>query len=201
VTVRAVVLPATPLLVPGAAGAAIALGAVRDAVLEPLRRAAGPGTDASAPQRWGVLADGAQDRRGARRASLAAAGMADRWVPDLPGPPVGEPDSAVAGVAASIGLWAVGAAAGAPALAGVEVVELAGGADPDAVAAALDVLAAVDVLVVAATGPRGPGTAAGRVLAALADRGDWSGRTVEVPVDGPHLLATYAVTTWEGAAR
>jgi hypothetical protein len=191
VTVRAVVLPATPLLVPGAAGAADVLAELRAVVLDELGRAlhAAPATGA----RWAVLADGPSTRRGARRASLAAAGIADRWVPALPDAPDGATSAAVP---ASVALWAA-AAAGAPGHGPVEVVELADAASQGDVAGAVEALADVDVVVVAGAGQDGPGAGTARALDVLAGREGWVPRAVTVTVDGPHLLAGYAVTVWE----
>ena len=79
-TVRAVVLPGTALLVPGAAGAASVLGPVRDAALAALADlVAGPPGEAGASAVV-VVAPGAARARGAARASLAAAGVAGRWI-------------------------------------------------------------------------------------------------------------------------
>ncbi|PFG42815.1 hypothetical protein ATJ88_1487 [Isoptericola jiangsuensis] len=193
-TVRAVVLPATALLVPGAGGATGALQPLRDAVLAALAEAA-----TTTPRRWAVLADAAVTRRDARRASLAAAGVADRWVPALPPAPAG-PSDAVAGVAASVALWAVAAVAGPGALADTRVVETGPGASPADVVAAADVLVGADLLVVASPGPHGPAGPASAVLADLARRGGWSPRTATVRVDAPHLPPVYEVTSWSTPA-
>ncbi|WP_426311545.1 hypothetical protein [Cellulosimicrobium sp. E-16] len=124
-TVRAVVLPGTPLLVPGAAGDTTVLGDTRAAALAALGRlvdgvrpAQGDGT---APVV--VVAPGAAPTRGPARASLAAAGVADAWldttwaVATRPG----SRDCPVAGTAASVGLLAL---AGAGWTGPVDVVEL-----------------------------------------------------------------------------
>ncbi|MFE5340398.1 hypothetical protein ACFQ80_09245 [Isoptericola sp. NPDC056578] len=88
---RAVVLPGTSLLVPGAGGGADLLGDVRVVVAGALDRLvaasvalAPPGGDGDAP--LVVLAPvprGASGGFGRRRPSLAGAGIADRWVPDV----------------------------------------------------------------------------------------------------------------------
>lgn len=124
-TVRAVVLPGTPLLVPGAAGDTTLLDDTRAAALAALgrlvdgvRSAQGDGT---APVV--VVAPGAAPTRGPARASLAAAGVADAWldatwaVATRPG----ARDRPVAGTAASVGLLAL---AGAGWTGAVDVVEL-----------------------------------------------------------------------------
>ncbi|UKJ64510.1 hypothetical protein H1Q78_03485 [Cellulosimicrobium cellulans] len=128
-TVRAVVLPGTPLLVPGAAGDASVLDDTRAAVLAALGRlvdgARSGQEDGTAPVV--VVAPGAvpgaAPTRGPARASLAAAGVADAWldtawaVATRPG----TPDCPVAGAAASVGLLAL---AGAGWTGPVDVVEV-----------------------------------------------------------------------------
>jgi hypothetical protein len=198
VPVRAVTLPATPLLVPGAAGSARPLAATRAAVLDALAQVRG--LDGAPGRTWGVLASASRTAWDARRASLADAGVADRWVPSLvraPGP--------AAGPAASVALWALGAVAGADAVHGVRVVELAAGpgAAPDRdETRALDVLEGLDGLVVAASPQDVAGlTPAGAVLAALADTGGWSPTVVSITEDGPHLPGSYDVVRWDGPQR
>ncbi|MGN6239314.1 MAG: hypothetical protein ACTHNI_06185, partial [Cellulosimicrobium cellulans] len=124
-TVRAVVLPGTPLLVPGAAGAASVLDDARAAVLAALSRLVDGVRRAEddVPASVVVVAPGTPRTRGPARASLAAAGVADAWLDaawavaargraaDLP----------TAGTAASVGLLAL---AGAGWAGPVDVVEL-----------------------------------------------------------------------------
>ncbi len=124
-TVRAVVLPGTALLVPGAAGAASVLGPVRDAALAALADlVAGPPGEAGASAVV-VVAPGAARARGAARASLAAAGVADRWIDPAWAAATRPLDRPVAGTAASVALLAL---AGAGWTGPVDVVELGGAA-------------------------------------------------------------------------
>ncbi|GLY56878.1 MAG: hypothetical protein ACTIME_10815 [Cellulosimicrobium funkei] len=124
-TVRAVVLPGTALLVPGAAGAASVLGPVRDAALAALADlVAGPPGEAGASAVV-VVAPGAARARGAARASLAAAGVADRWIDPAWAAATRPFDRPVAGTAASVALLAL---AGAGWTGPVDVVELGGAA-------------------------------------------------------------------------
>ncbi|MFB8229275.1 hypothetical protein [Cellulosimicrobium sp. NPDC055967] len=136
-TVRAVVLPGTPLLVPGAAGAAAVLGATRTAALAALGRLVDgvPSLrgDRSAPAPVVVVAPGTARTRGPARASLAAAGVADTWLDTAwaVATRAGGPGAPVAGTAASVGLLAL---AGAGWAGPVDVVELG---DDEAAAQAL----------------------------------------------------------------
>lgn len=125
-TVRAVVLPGTPLLVPGAAGAATVLEEEREAALAALGRLVdGVPDDGSVPVV--VVAPGtprpAGPVRGPARASLAAAGVADAWVDPTWAAATRHDDRPVAGVAASVGLLAL---AGAGWAGPVEVLEVGG---------------------------------------------------------------------------
>lgn len=100
--VRAVILPATPLLVPGLAPGLRAdpLMAIRDAVRAAL-------ADLVAGGRLPlVLAHGPALRHGRMRPSLAGAGIGDRW---LPGPSAATSwaDGAPAGSGASVALLAL----------------------------------------------------------------------------------------------
>ncbi|MFI2569088.1 hypothetical protein ACH473_11540 [Cellulosimicrobium funkei] len=122
-TVRAVVLPGTALLVPGAAGAASVLGPVRDAALAALADlVSGPPGEAGASAVI-VVAPGAARARGAARASLAAAGVPDRWIDPAWAAATRPFDRPVAGTAASVALLAL---AGADWTGPVDVVELGG---------------------------------------------------------------------------
>ncbi|ARU52841.1 hypothetical protein CBR64_16705 [Cellulosimicrobium cellulans] len=124
-TVRAVVLPGTPLLVPGAAGAGSVLDDTRAAALAALSRlvdgvrlAEGDG-----PAPLVVVARGPARTRGPARASLAAAGVADArldtaWAVATR---AGAADLPTAGTAASVGLLAL---AGAGWAGRVDVVEV-----------------------------------------------------------------------------
>jgi hypothetical protein len=119
VTVRAVVLPGTPLLVPGAAGGALVLEAVREATLSALAGLLAGSDDVV------VVAPGPSATPGPARASLAAFGVADAWLDPVWARATGHPDLPTAGPAASVGLLAL---AGAGRTAPVEVVELDGAA-------------------------------------------------------------------------
>ncbi|MHA7617704.1 hypothetical protein ACX12M_04240 [Cellulosimicrobium cellulans] len=120
-TARAVVLPGTALLVPGAAGAASVLGPVRDAALAALADlVAGPPDEAGATAVV-VVAPGVEGTRGPARASLAAAGVADRWIDPAWAAATRPFDRPVAGTAASVALLAL---AGAGWTGPVDVVEL-----------------------------------------------------------------------------
>jgi hypothetical protein len=133
VSVRCVVLPASPLLVPGAAGRAVVLHEVRDAVLAALRELGDPGTGVTVVAGSAAataLAPDALAVAGPALASLAAAGIADeRVAPPWRGTPAASSTSAravgTAGTGASVALLALGAAGYAGP---VDVVELGPGA-------------------------------------------------------------------------
>ena len=100
--VRAVILPATPLLVPGLAPGLRAdpLTAVRDAVRAALAElVAGGGLPL-------VLAHGPALRHGRLRPSLAGSGIGDRWLPAL-SVAASWADGAPAGTGASVALLAL----------------------------------------------------------------------------------------------
>ncbi|MBE1876413.1 hypothetical protein [Myceligenerans pegani] len=215
---RAVILPATALLVPGAAGVADPLAAVRLAACAALASLAENG-------RPMVLAHGPDDVRGPRllKPSLAAAGIADRTLPDdATAPWAGHDSRPRAGTAASVALLCLSMALGDRA-ADVLVLEVpaeprsdgtgvSGAAatgpapdperDPaDAVAAHL---ASGGTLVVASGGPPGPATAAPGaadepapgVAAVLTAAGadSWTRDTRTFPQDHEHLPPEYWLT-------
>ncbi|NMF29971.1 hypothetical protein [Cellulosimicrobium aquatile] len=124
-TVRAVVLPGTVLLVPGAAGAASVLGPVRDAALAALADLVADRLGVAAAPAVVVVAPGVEGTRGPARASLAAAGVADRWIDPAWAAATRPLDRRVAGTAASVALLAL---AGAGWTGPVDVVELGGAA-------------------------------------------------------------------------
>lgn len=124
-TVRAVVLPGTVLLVPGAAGAAPVLGPVRDAALAALADLVADPLGAAGASAVVVVAPGVEGTRGPARASLAAAGVADRWIDPAWAAATRPLDRPVAGTAASVALLAL---AGAGWTGPVDVVELGGAA-------------------------------------------------------------------------
>ncbi|MFD6175740.1 MULTISPECIES: hypothetical protein [unclassified Isoptericola] len=109
---RAVVLPATPLLVPGAGGDVDRLGDVRRAVDEALDRlVSGPAATTAGDGTLVVLAPvprAGHGRVGRLRPSLAGAGVADRWVPAVAGWP--DAGATTAHVPASVALVALRAA-------------------------------------------------------------------------------------------
>jgi hypothetical protein len=134
VIVRAVALPGTPLLVPGAAGRAIVLARTREHVLEAL-------ADLVRDARRVVVLDAGTRcpgaRRGVMRPALEAVGVDPRWWGWTPGAP--SEDAPPAGASASVALLALDAAGWQGP---VEVVELGAGATPaPAVALAREVLA------------------------------------------------------------
>lgn len=173
---RAVVLPATPLLVPGAAGRADVLREVRAATLAALREltaGVAPVVVVAAVPTGGVV-------RGPAAASLAAAGVrraeVDRaWV-DPAGEPAGtqEPPVRQAGVGASVALLALGACGVRGA---VDVVEVGPDVTPDGARDLGRELRARGTSLVVADDPRSASTAV--VLDAFVD-GAWSVRSAEL---------------------
>ncbi|MFI2104731.1 hypothetical protein ACH436_15645 [Isoptericola sp. NPDC019693] len=169
---RAVVLPGSALLVPGAGGGADRLGDVRravDAALDRLVLAAvapaATGRDGDAP--LVVLAPaprGSAGGFGRRRPSLAGAGVADRWVPAVAAWAGSGPDPAPpAHVPASVALVALGAAlrrAGADGRADVVVLEVPAGAAP-ATAGVTALRRAAGVVVAGGAAPGTPGAPPG----------------------------------------
>jgi hypothetical protein len=193
--VHAVILPATPLLVPGTVPGLHPdpLADVRQAVSAALARlTAGDRVPL-------VLAHGPALRRGRLRPSLAGSGINDRWLPDdarrhwAPGLPA-------AGTGASVALLALADVLGARA-ADVEVLEVptSSGALE---AGALEALRAADGLVVAGGGaPGGLETAPDaltdgvRVALRAAGADAWSDGAQEFEQAHDHLPARYRVTT------
>lgn len=225
-SVRAVILPATPLLVPGVAGMADVLDDVRDAVREALAEIL---TDGRRPL---VVAHGEAVRHGRMRPSLAAVGVADTWLrpPGSLGPrgphgsedtsgggggrPPWEQDLPVAGVGASVALMCLAEVLGEQAGA-VETLELppawneqpgfsAAGDPRRARAAAVGHLMAADGLVVAGGGVPGglvtdPGALAPGLAEALAAVGaQWSPEVRILPQSHDHLPPEYRVTLLRG---
>lgn len=225
-SVRAVILPATPLLVPGVAGMADVLDDVRDAVREAIAEIVMGG------RRPLVVAHGEALRHGRMRPSLAAVGVADTWL-RLPGSlgsrdphgsedtsggaggrPPWEQDLPVAGVGASVALLCLAEVLGEQAGA-VETLELppAWNDQPGfsaasdlrpARAAAVGHLMAADGLVVAGGGVPGgvvtdPGALAPGVAEALAAVGaQWSPEVRILPQSHDHLPPEYRVTLLRG---
>ena len=189
-TVRAVILPATPLLVPGLVPGLSAdpLAEVREAVGSAL-------TELTAGGRVPlVLAHGRVLRHGRLRPSLEASGIADRWLPGAvpTGPSTGLP---AAGTGASVALLSLGAVLG-PRAADIETLEVPPtetGHDQ----AVVDLVRAADGLVVAGGGVPG---------ATFSGSPDGSGAS-GVSGDGPttltpglrSLLRAAGAATWRAA--
>ncbi|MCF4122988.1 hypothetical protein L1785_18595 [Antribacter sp. KLBMP9083] len=226
-SVRAVILPATPLLVPGVAGMADVLDDVRDAVREALAEIVMGG------RRPLVVAHGEALRHGRMRPSLAAVGVADTWlrIPDFRGHrevpqrsedtsggggarrSPWEPHLPVAGVGASVALMCLAEVLGEQAGA-VETLELppawsdqpgiSAGGESEARAAAVGHLMAADGLVVAGGGVPGglltdPGALAPGVAEALAAVGaEWTPEVRVLPQSHDHLPPEYRVTLLRG---
>jgi hypothetical protein len=202
--VHAVILPATPLLVPGTAPGLRTdpLADVRRAVVAALARLTAGGR---LPL---VLAHGPAFRQGRMRPSLAASGIGDRWLPDGGDAPWAH-DLPAAGTGASVALLALADVLGARA-ADVEVLEVppawtgadASGPEADVPDAALDALRAADGLVVAGGGVPGgletdPGALTDGVRAALRAAGAdaWTAGVQEFEQAHDHLPPRYRVTT------
>ncbi|WP_084468275.1 hypothetical protein [Promicromonospora sukumoe] len=192
---HAVILPATPLLVPGTVPGLRTdpLADVRQAVSAALARLTAGGR---VPL---VLAHGPALRRGRQRPSLAGSGIGDRWLPDdarrhwAPGLPA-------AGTGASVALLVLADVLGARA-ADVDVLEVppsSGALD----AGSLQALRAADGLVVAGGGAPGgletaPDALTDGVRAALRAVGAdaWSAQAQEFEQTHDHLPPRYRVTT------
>jgi hypothetical protein len=193
--VRAVILPATPLLVPGLAPGLRAdpLMAVRDAVRAALAELVAGGR---LPL---VLAHGPALRHGRMRPSLAGAGIGDRW---LPGPSAATSwaDGAPAGTGASVALLALADVLGDRAT-DVETLEVpADGSSLDDGAA--DLLRGATGLVVAGGGvpgglDDGPDALTDGIRAALRAAGAdaWRAEVQVFEQSHGHLPPAYRVTT------
>ncbi|MFD6142029.1 hypothetical protein [Promicromonospora sp. NPDC060271] len=194
------ILPATPLLVPGLAPGLRAdpLLAVRDAVRAALAELVAGGR---VPL---VLADGPALRHGRMRPSLTGAGIGDRW---LPGPSAAGSlagaswaDRAPAGTGASVALLALADVLGDRA-ADVETLEVpADGSSLDDGAVAL--LRGATGLVVAGGGApggsdAGPGALTDGIRAALGAAGadGWHAEVQVFEQSHDHLPPAYRVTT------
>ena len=188
-------IPATPLLVPGAAGAADPLAAVRAAVravlLRELRRC---GSDDGA--RACVLGTGPAARAGRLRPSLAAAGIADAVIGLGADGATGARSVGWEGVASpgpSVALLALAGAGVDLAGEGVEVVEVPGRAPAAVVAAVVARLRAPSApgLLVVADHPA-PGVDA--VVEALTADAAWSREETDLPQHHEHLPPSYRIT-------
>ncbi|MBA8806926.1 hypothetical protein [Promicromonospora sukumoe] len=195
---HAVILPATPLLVPGTAPGLRGdpLSGVRAAVADALARLTEGGR---VPL---VLAHGPALRSGRMRPSLAGSGIGERW---LGGGGVSDEGRPAAGTGASVALLALADVLGARA-ADVEVLEVppswpgSSGTGPDADAVRL--LRAADGLVVAGGGVPGgldsdPGALTDGVRAALRAAGAdaWTSEVQVFAQSHDHLPPEYRVTT------
>lgn len=190
------ILPATPLLVPGLVPARRPdpLAAVRDAVAGALTELVAEPTGGALPL---VVAHGPAPRHGPLRPSLAGSGISDRWLP--PGLPAawGRGGHGPAGTGASVALLALAPVLGERA-GDVPTLEVAGPPDAAAVAA----LRAAPVLVVAGGGAPGsqdrdPAALTPGVRAALREAGvDLAGaRVLTFPQEDEHLPSAYRVVT------
>ncbi|PUB31647.1 hypothetical protein C8K30_101162 [Promicromonospora sp. AC04] len=193
---RAVILPATPLLVPGLVPG---LGA------DPLARVRGAVAAALAGLTAGgrvplVLAHGTAHRRGRMRPSLAGSGIGDRWLPDAgAGGPWADSELPAAGTGASVALLALADVLGTRA-ADVETLEVPpGGAEPDA--GSVDLLRQADCLVVAGGGApggldSGPDALTDGIRAVLRAAGAdaWAAEVQAFGQSHEHLPPEYRVT-------
>lgn len=203
-TVRAVALPATPLLVRGAAGTEDVLATTRERAVALLGRlldgAGGPGDllvvaplprGATPPDEVGPAP---------RRPSLAGAGVPDRWLPDLDG----WPRAGAAHVPASVALLTLGralVARGEPGRRGaVGVIELPADAPPSVVVRVVASVraAAATVLAWSPTPPPTPSTRpVAEVAAALGDpAAGWEPESTATVERGDHLPGRYELTAW-----
>lgn len=193
--VRAVILPATPLLVPGLAPGLRAdplmavRGAVRAALAELVARGRLPL----------VLSHGPALRHGRMRPSLAGAGIGDRWLP-APSAAMSRADGAPAGTGASVALLALADVLGDRAT-GVETLEVPADSSSldDGVA---DLLRGATGLVVAGGGAPGgqddgPEALTDGIRAALRTAGadSWHAEVQVFEQSHDHLPPAYRVTT------
>ncbi|GAA4733191.1 hypothetical protein GCM10023216_26810 [Isoptericola chiayiensis] len=194
--VRAVVLPATVLLVPTTGARTGPADAVRTVVLAALRA-----VDAGAG--WGVLGPAPDRSRRDGRPNLAGAGIADRWVPLLADDAWSAPGGPAAGTAVSVAALLLAEAHGARTAAAAGTVELADD-DQEALERAVADLAGRGAIVVAGGVPGDPHAgdactpAVSAVVRELAARGGWRSRTEDVEAHGDHLPGRYTITVWDG---
>ncbi|MEU4360616.1 hypothetical protein [Promicromonospora sp. NPDC023987] len=200
---RAVILPATPLLVPGVTPGLRAdpLAPVRAAVRAALAELT---TGDRLPL---VVAHGPALRWGRMRPSLLGSGIGGRWVPHLAaeqcassGSPGADDDLRPAGTGASVALFVLAEVLGAR-VADVDTLEV----PPDGAAlddGATDLLRGADVLVVAGGGAPGgldssPGALTDGLRAALHAAGadGWATEVQVFELSHQHLPPEYRVTT------
>lgn len=203
-SVRAVVVPATPLLVPGAAGTARVLTGVRRVVDDAL-------AELVSDARKGlllVLAHGPSGDAGPRRRrpSLQGAGIPDDWVPALHTWP--EPLQPPANVAASVALLCLADALAERGdlarLADVVVREVPGDL-ADVAALCRDVESAAGVVVAGGgapgsrdVGPQALAPGVERVLDQVASGNGWAPEVRRAAERHEHLPAQYVVTLLRG---
>lgn len=194
-----VVLPATPLLVRGASGAADPLAGLRDVVRKILLRELGVAS------RLTVLGTGPGARAGCLRPSLAAAGVGDPRIPLLD-------DVTKAGVAWD-GVASTGPSVAALALAdagvdltsqAVEVVEVPGEATGAVVAAAAAAVKArlgapSDLLVVADHPAPGVDAVLEALLAGAGHSDGWDREQLELRQEHEHLPPSYRVSVYRAS--
>ncbi len=186
-----VVVPATPLLVRGAAGAADPLADVRKTVREVLRRELDGGGSVA------VLGTGPTARAGRLRPTLGAAGVADAQVPALRA--WGAADDVAwdgfAATGASVALLALADAGVDLAKQPVDVVEVPGEAPGAVVTSAVERLrarlgaASSDLLVVADH----PAPGVDAVVEALTATEAWVEEQIVLPQEHEHLPPVYRV--------
>ncbi|MFC7022508.1 hypothetical protein ACFQHV_05145 [Promicromonospora thailandica] len=203
---RAVILPATPLLVPGLVPGLCPdpLAAVRDAVRVALSGLVGPaGGRADGDPLPLVVAHGPALRHARLRPSLAASGIGDRWLPRSLAAPVADDDTTgPAGTGASVALLALSDVLGARAAA-VETLEVPPSAETfdDATTALLHAAAGLVVAGGGSPGAARPGhgddslTPGLRAALRLAGAGAWTADVRTFPQSHGHLPAAYHVTT------
>lgn len=191
--VRAVILPATPLLVPGLVPGRSPdpLAEVREAVAAALARLIA--ASSSLPL---VLAPGPVPRHGRLRPSLAGSGIGDRWLPDdRTGRSSTYDDLPAAGTGASVALLALAGVLGAR-TGEIETIEVPpDGTGPEGSAAQL--LRRATCLVVAGGGPAGgSGAMTDGIRAALCVAGAdaWTADHQVFERSSDHLPLEYRVT-------
>jgi hypothetical protein len=203
VPVRAVLLPATPLLVPGAAGSADPVAGVRTAVLDALGELLDDASDGA----LAVLAHRSGPARRTRgpRPSLAGAGVPESWTPDLRAwddattPHTVQVPASVALVCLAAALAARGARGRAADVVVHEVPSTLARAGDDAARVAADLRGAAGVVVAGGGAPgavaAAPDELAPGVAAVLADLGPrWEPEERTIAVEGDHLPPRYTVT-------